>query len=305
MASIVSAGTTSGTSLNLSADTSGVLQLATNGTTTAVTIDTSQNVGIGTASPNAPLHVTRSTGGVTATFANTATSNQNANINAVSDNSTAISLRVFGSAAGSAGMLAANSTMLYTSAADLNILADNGSGVIKFATGGTTERMRIPAAGGVQSAGSISVGGATPTTSGAGITFPATQSASSDANTLDDYEEGTWTPIATSSTGSITTYVSGGQYTKIGRTVFVQGRIALVNVGTAGGRLQCSGLPFTSSSPAGRPAIFVARENAATGIIYGGWVAGGNTSFDIATLTFTAIAWVNNYEYTFSFTYEV
>jgi hypothetical protein len=43
MASIISAGTTSGTSLNLSGDTSGVLQLASNGSTTAVTIDTSQN----------------------------------------------------------------------------------------------------------------------------------------------------------------------------------------------------------------------------------------------------------------------
>jgi hypothetical protein len=36
----------------------------------------------------------------------------------------------------------------------------------------------------------IGVGGATPSTSGSGISFPATQSASSDANTLDDYEEG-------------------------------------------------------------------------------------------------------------------
>jgi hypothetical protein len=43
MASIISAGTTSGTSLNLSGDTSGVLQLASNGSTTAVTINTSQN----------------------------------------------------------------------------------------------------------------------------------------------------------------------------------------------------------------------------------------------------------------------
>jgi hypothetical protein len=51
MASIISAGTTSGTSLNLSGDTSGVLQLASNGSTTAVTIDTSQNVGIGETSP--------------------------------------------------------------------------------------------------------------------------------------------------------------------------------------------------------------------------------------------------------------
>jgi hypothetical protein len=42
MASIISAGTTSGTSLNLSGDTSGVLQLASNGSTTAVTISTGQ-----------------------------------------------------------------------------------------------------------------------------------------------------------------------------------------------------------------------------------------------------------------------
>jgi hypothetical protein len=46
MASIISAGTTSGTALNMAGDTSGVLQLATNGSTTAVTVDTSQNVGI-------------------------------------------------------------------------------------------------------------------------------------------------------------------------------------------------------------------------------------------------------------------
>jgi hypothetical protein len=42
--------------------------------------------------------------------------------------------------------------------------------------------------------GNIGVGGATPSTGGKGITFPATQSASADANTLDDYEAGTWTP---------------------------------------------------------------------------------------------------------------
>jgi len=47
MASTISAGTTTTTSLVYTADTSGVLQLQTNGTTTAVTIDTAQNVGIG------------------------------------------------------------------------------------------------------------------------------------------------------------------------------------------------------------------------------------------------------------------
>ena len=64
MASIISAGTTSGTSLNLSGDTSGVLQLASNGSTTAVTIDTSQNVGIGT-SPAATNKLQVSSAGTT------------------------------------------------------------------------------------------------------------------------------------------------------------------------------------------------------------------------------------------------
>lgn len=49
MASIISASTTSATALNLSGDTSGVLQIATGATpTTAITVDASQNVGIGT-----------------------------------------------------------------------------------------------------------------------------------------------------------------------------------------------------------------------------------------------------------------
>ena len=52
MASTISAGLTTTTALVYTADTSGVLQLQTNGTTTAVTINTSQQVGIGTASPS-------------------------------------------------------------------------------------------------------------------------------------------------------------------------------------------------------------------------------------------------------------
>ena len=52
MASTISAGTTAGTSIAIAGDTSGALQLQTNGTTTAVTIDTSQNVGIANTSPS-------------------------------------------------------------------------------------------------------------------------------------------------------------------------------------------------------------------------------------------------------------
>ena len=79
--------------------------------------------------------------------------------------------------------------------------------------------------------------------SGAGITFPATQSPSSDANTLDDYEEGTWTPVLSGSTGSAGGYtatVAVGRYTKIGRVISITAGIALSNVGSWTGELQCS-----------------------------------------------------------------
>jgi hypothetical protein len=57
MSSIIRATTTSG--LQIAPDNSGSLQLQTNGTTAAVTIDTSQNVGIGITTPSsyAPLTV--------------------------------------------------------------------------------------------------------------------------------------------------------------------------------------------------------------------------------------------------------
>jgi hypothetical protein len=50
-----------------------------------------------------------------------------------------------------------------------------------------------------------------------GVTFPATQVPSADANTLDDYEEGTWT--ATAVNGNLTLTSNVGRYTKIGNTV--------------------------------------------------------------------------------------
>jgi hypothetical protein len=97
------------------------------------------------------------------------------------------------------------------------------------------------------SASTIGVGGATPSTSGAGISFPATQSASTDANTLDDYEEGTWTPTWNVSGGSWTSSSYTATYTKIGRQVtcnmyWVTSAISGTKVNTL------QGLPFTSAN---------------------------------------------------------
>jgi hypothetical protein len=92
----------------------------------------------------------------------------------------------------------------------------------------------------------IGVGGATPSTSGAGITFPATKNPSSNANTLDDYEEGSFTPSIIGSTSAGTASYSNrdGRYTKIGRFVHVV--ITLVWTGHTGtGNMLVSGLPFS------------------------------------------------------------
>lgn len=96
----------------------------------------------------------------------------------------------------------------------------------------------------------IGVGGTTASASGAGISFPATQSASSDANTLDDYEEGSWTPTLTFAGGTtgITYSFSGGSYTKIGNQVTLTGRFALTNKGSSTGSARITGLPFTPSA---------------------------------------------------------
>ena len=97
------------------------------------------------------------------------------------------------------------------------------------------------------SASTIGVGGATPSTSGAGITFPATASASSNANTLDDYEEGTWTVTVSGSTSGSGTVPATATYTKIGRLVTVFCNISNQTFPTYVGDLRIS-LPFTSAN---------------------------------------------------------
>lgn len=85
---------------------------------------------------------------------------------------------------------------------------------------------------------------------GTGIAFPATQLASTNANTLDDYEEGTWIPSlsrdGTAPTGI--TYASQlGSYTKIGRLVEAQFSINISAISTQGtGNWLIQNLPFTS-----------------------------------------------------------
>ena len=85
---------------------------------------------------------------------------------------------------------------------------------------------------------------------GGQIKFPATHIPSADGNTLDDYEEGTWTPTITAYAGSITAYTSQGSYVKIGRIVFATAYAVVSNAGTASGAYIISNLPFPLATSA-------------------------------------------------------
>jgi len=176
--------------------------------------------------------------------------------------------------------------------------------VMSFSTNGlANERMRIDASG------RVLIGLTSPNASGAnfqvssGITFPATQSASSDANTLDDYEEGTFTPTAASQTGSITSYTSGGIYVKVGKLVFIQGYITTTTAGTAAGVLTLGGFPFSFngiSSNQGQIA-FYGRESQMTGTNFGGYT-NGSTGATLSQPNNGAMSWGNGYVYPFTIT---
>jgi hypothetical protein len=111
----------------------------------------------------------------------------------------------------------------------------------------------------------IGVGGATPSASGAGITFPATQSASTDANTLDDYEEGTWTGAITTTGGSVTIGSQTCTYVKVGRLVVLNGNISVSAISSPTGQCTITGLPFTpASSVVGGSTVMIANANTTT-----------------------------------------
>ena len=86
-------------------------------------------------------------------------------------------------------------------------------------------------------------------TAGKGVVLGATTNV--DANTLDDYEEGTWTPTVTSATSYVH---NSGVYTKIGNMVMVRGQLDLG--ATSSNVAKIDGLPFASNTEFGDPAKY-------------------------------------------------
>jgi hypothetical protein len=126
MASIISAGTTDSTSLNISGDKTGILQLASNNAVTAVTIDASQNVGIGTASPSSY--------------------NNNAYKLVIGSNSAVTGMTLASGTSAAGNIFFARGT-IGADAYDGYVQYVQSGQYMAFGTGGGTERMRIDSSG--------------------------------------------------------------------------------------------------------------------------------------------------------------
>jgi len=195
--------------------------------TTAITVDTSQNVGIGvtpsTWSLGKALEINTVGQGVWATSSAVAVANNWYYNGAYKFAGTGYASRFL-----SSGQF---------QSIDVSTASGTAGNNITFATVlGTGYNQTVALQGASQSAGT-------------GISFPATQSASSDANTLDDYEEGTYTPTITFNTtnGNLTYSVQVGRYIKIGQLVYVGGQIVFAQT-TASSYFYLNNLPFTSKN---------------------------------------------------------
>jgi len=186
-----------------------------NATSTAITIDASENVGIGTATPaaGAKAHIYSSTANVDALFVEKTSDEANS------------ALRV-----------------KHVSASDSRYIA-------RFENG-TNDIMRIGAAGTV----TLGIGNLVIGTSGKGIDFSAATpdgTGSTGSEVLDDYEQGTFTCTLTGTTEPGTLITTTGYYTKIGNTVSFKIQFAAVNTTGYAGDIAVTGLPFTSTADRG------------------------------------------------------
>ena len=183
---------------------------------------------------------------------------------------------------------------------------------VKDGDGGTTFALKL-ATDKIQVNGSIDL-------TGGQIKFPASQSASADGNTLDDYETGNWTPIlaeyADIDDNMALHADSGGIYTKIGDMVTCSCYIQVTGADDAdNAAMGVHGLPFTVKNVAGAKSGIAIGENynlnLASGARLGGFAVGNTTIVILKELTNNSYSTLlrdeisTNAFFSFSITYTV
>jgi len=161
---------------------------------------------------------------------------------------------------------------------------------------------------GITANGQITTANAPFILTGGQIKFPGTQIASGDGNTLDDYEEGTFTPIMSPTTGSWTTSSTTGRYVKVGQTVTVFMSLTITTVGTGSGFIGVDGFPFVAFNPnigaGNRAGIGIAREDASIGYAFQLFINGNSTTGNIqGFVTPTTVNQASGYVFQMSIQY--
>lgn len=113
-----------------------------------------------------------------------------------------------------------------------------------------------------------------------GLGFPATQVSSSDANTLDDYEEGTFTLVFADNTSGGNTKNVAASYTKIGNIVKIRfaAYYEALPTFTAGNQIYMRGLPFSTVGEGCAGSIMLQNSYGTSIPIYA-WQPSGQTWF--------------------------
>lgn len=261
-----------------------ILQTTTSGgtATNAVYVDTSQQLGFNTSSPAARLHANDTMASSTTYQTEMILQAQPASGSTGTSSAGGVQLLFRGTTDGAI----ANSTLAAVVGFVQTVSVNNAGGLAircqESAGSGLVDSARFSAGG------LISLRGATNVSSGTGIAFPASQSTSSDANTLDDYEEGTWTPVDVSGAG-LSFSSANGYYTKIGNLVSVQMWVQFP-VTASGTSCSLGGLPFGTASGNNRysTSIFWTDSNLTMTAAIGG--SAGSTGIQPRSLTNATIA---------------
>ena len=114
--------------------------------TERVRFDSSGNVGVGTSSPSNKLDVS-GTGNVR-TSTTSSSSTGISSIYAINSSNAVAGSAIYGATASAYGSISAGESSFYSNV-PISVMSDNASGVIKFATGGSSEKMRIDSSGNV------------------------------------------------------------------------------------------------------------------------------------------------------------
>ena len=201
-----------------------------NATSTAITIDASENVGINNTNPAHALDVTGDIE-VSGRIALGSGAGQVATVNAYSRGV-------------ASGVYSAIRIIDSTTASSYFDVGLTGTDLKFYHNSVYPPKMTLSSAGQLTIKDNLVIG-----TSGKGIDFSADGNAGGmTSEVLDDYETGTWTPAWTAGASDATYVTQVGTYTKIGNKVHVQGRITISSIGTMSGALLMTGLPFTSSA---------------------------------------------------------